>query len=464
MTSDMQRKKERTPLPRYWSLVLVTCCWTVLSAPNGSSAQTLPTNQSLPEPTLVNGFLLSNHSNWTNPVLGNTPRPLQVIKCQSLTKPVYDFYQIEAPRKTCHIPPPLVNVLHPKHTPIVLRILLGTAILLSVVLFGLILFWMAWVAFLIALSGGLATLAVVGCLLICLLRCIFCCCFPWEKSASSQEAPDVEAPGPSPNHADNVTGKKEVTKSVQVESLKSEIGWVKSNDTAKQERTISWEPANEFNPFDLSYTSEIQTPNKDARAAAFQGHVAASKAAADITPQSVELSDGQFGSDLQVPPVICYKTKERKEGPEARPILSGTPDRDVHRNAAGLNQYLATKTNGTSLTLQLCKNGNFQFYALAPDGCGRLEDPYGGRAPDNELPARIRATCPEFLGIWPAKVLVYWSPLNQAMAVAVWSLVLDCTLPLCECEGCKKERERRAEVAVQTEDPPREQFGVEETV
>lgn len=300
----------------------------VFTCPNVSNAQALiPANQSLPEPTLVNEFLLNNQSNWTNPVLGNPPRPLQVIKCQSLTQPVYDFYQIEASRKACQIPPPIVNVLHPRHTPRVLSGLLAVATFLSVVLFGLILFWLAWAALLIGVCGSIGILAIVGCLVFCLLRCICCCCFPWEESSKdSQEAPEVEAP--KPLQADKVIhSNRAVTSSVEVESLKSEIGWYESNGTAKQEHSYSWEPANEFNPFTLSYTSELQADtNSSTTADASQNNeVAASpSAAAVVTP---ELPNGRNDSglhpDLQVPPVVCFKTKEGKKARKRDPVCQG---------------------------------------------------------------------------------------------------------------------------------------------
>lgn len=71
---------------------------------------------SLPEPSLVNAFLLANASDWTNPALGEQTRavPLQVIKCASLAAgPSYDLYQVQVPGYGCEAPPPRIfNVSH----------------------------------------------------------------------------------------------------------------------------------------------------------------------------------------------------------------------------------------------------------------------------------------------------------------------------------------------------------------
>ncbi|GAQ79822.1 hypothetical protein KFL_000390110 [Klebsormidium nitens] len=72
---------------------------------------------SLPEPSLVNEFLLSTQcANWTNPVLvEQTQAPLQVIKCQSFTAngPRYDFYQVQTPSNAiCEAPPPRIYITH----------------------------------------------------------------------------------------------------------------------------------------------------------------------------------------------------------------------------------------------------------------------------------------------------------------------------------------------------------------
>ncbi|GAQ79819.1 hypothetical protein KFL_000390070 [Klebsormidium nitens] len=96
-------------------LVFIACS-TILGA-QGASEPFL----CLPEPTLVNEFLLANCSNWTNPVLGKqNPRqngvaPLQVIKCASLTPPgglSYYLYQVQPPSYACERPPPRVFSTH----------------------------------------------------------------------------------------------------------------------------------------------------------------------------------------------------------------------------------------------------------------------------------------------------------------------------------------------------------------
>ncbi|GAQ84612.1 hypothetical protein KFL_001970130 [Klebsormidium nitens] len=347
LTADTVKKSGQ------WTFLDVSFPWVLrfeetklLICPNVSNAQALPANQSLPEPTLVNEFLLSNQLNWTNPVLGKPPRPLQVIKCQSLTKPVYDFYRIEAPTNTCQIPPPVVNVLHPKHTPKVLRILLGITIFLGVVIDGL--------------SGS--------------------------GSNSDQQTPPVVC-------FKTKEGKKARKRNPLCQGL-------------------------------LILTYVVTLPVL----------VYLIISVARMVPGGVK----------------CFTTDTRVERLGPVPL----PD-----PAKGLNQYLASRSNGTSLTLQSCKNDRLQIYALAPDGCGRLADPYGGRSPDNELPARIRAMCPKLLNAWSAKDLVYGALPCLAMAIASWFLVLDCSLPLCECEECKKKRQRRAEVATQTEEAPRQQPG-----
>ncbi|GAQ84511.1 hypothetical protein KFL_001920120 [Klebsormidium nitens] len=77
----------------------------------------------LPEPYLVNIFLVNNATNWTNPLVGaEGPRPLQVIKCQPLLKslkknvgPAYEFYQVQAPETGCNFPPPLEAVVRHHH-------------------------------------------------------------------------------------------------------------------------------------------------------------------------------------------------------------------------------------------------------------------------------------------------------------------------------------------------------------
>lgn len=81
------------------------------------SASLLP----LPEPTLVNDYLLSSFLNSTSnttdaKVLGDgkgTESLLQVVRCQSLSMgPSFDFYQVQAPSQTCKRPPPLISVEH----------------------------------------------------------------------------------------------------------------------------------------------------------------------------------------------------------------------------------------------------------------------------------------------------------------------------------------------------------------
>ncbi|GAQ84513.1 hypothetical protein KFL_001920130 [Klebsormidium nitens] len=77
----------------------------------------------LPEPSLVNSFLMNNATDWTNPLFGlEDSRPLQVIKClPKLEKmkhtfgPAYEFYQVQAPETACNFPPPLETVVRHNH-------------------------------------------------------------------------------------------------------------------------------------------------------------------------------------------------------------------------------------------------------------------------------------------------------------------------------------------------------------
>ncbi|GAQ84840.1 hypothetical protein KFL_002080170 [Klebsormidium nitens] len=84
----------------------------------------------LPEPSLVNQFLLTNHSDLRNPAFGESvngltaeeglrfPRQLQVVKCHSFGNlstgnSSFDFYQVESPSQVCKAPPPLEFDLSP---------------------------------------------------------------------------------------------------------------------------------------------------------------------------------------------------------------------------------------------------------------------------------------------------------------------------------------------------------------
>lgn len=96
-------------------------CLMVCSTHLGAQGTSEPFS-SLPEPSLVNAFLLANASNWKNPVLGeqtpsreNGPAHLQLIKCVSLTPPgglSYDFYQVQPPSHACERPPPRAFSTH----------------------------------------------------------------------------------------------------------------------------------------------------------------------------------------------------------------------------------------------------------------------------------------------------------------------------------------------------------------
>lgn len=202
--------------------------------------------------------------------------------------------------------------------------LLAITIFLSVVIDGLVYFWMGWGALIWALFGAFTILALVGALLLFLLRCLCCCFFTsnLDESRNSQEASNLEAPRPSLQD-DDVTRDRAVANPTRVELMKSDIGWFKHDETAKQERNFGWEPANEFNPFSLSYTSELQAADTQA-----PRHVACSeRAAADVTHQSVTVFTGQSGlqlhPDLQAPPVICFKTKEGKKARKRDPFCQG---------------------------------------------------------------------------------------------------------------------------------------------
>lgn len=98
-------------LPGLWLLFLICQSCAVRAASSDLPVRAL----SLPEPDLVNKYLLNSCSNWTNPLLGGQPRSLQVVKCRSLSSgPAYDLYQVQSPRGACEQPPPLVYSEHHK--------------------------------------------------------------------------------------------------------------------------------------------------------------------------------------------------------------------------------------------------------------------------------------------------------------------------------------------------------------
>lgn len=117
----------------------------------GASFELAPGCSSLPDPDLVNKFLLNNCSEWTNPVLGAQPEALQVIRCKSIdiSGLSYDFYQAQAPSQTCERPPPLETVIHHREVALSGRW-----------------FWYPWT---VAASLSLFTLAVVAVVVVWLL-------------------------------------------------------------------------------------------------------------------------------------------------------------------------------------------------------------------------------------------------------------------------------------------------------
>lgn len=100
-------------------VVLLVMCFikgskSVQAASNVSTSTVVLSQLSLPEPDLVNKFLLA--TNTTNPLFpANESQSLQVIRCQSFTAgPVYEFYQVEAPGNlSCEYPPPELTAVVP---------------------------------------------------------------------------------------------------------------------------------------------------------------------------------------------------------------------------------------------------------------------------------------------------------------------------------------------------------------
>lgn len=91
-----------------------------LSASGAQAISIASRCSSLPEPDVVNEFLLHNCSQWTNPVLGGQLQALQLIKCRSLSASgsTYEFYQAQVPSEACEKPPPLVTVVHHRKVPL----------------------------------------------------------------------------------------------------------------------------------------------------------------------------------------------------------------------------------------------------------------------------------------------------------------------------------------------------------
>ncbi|GAQ88379.1 hypothetical protein KFL_004230020 [Klebsormidium nitens] len=322
--------------------VLAASLW-LLSTLCTCTGGALTPGLSLPEPAPLNNVLRTKYSNWTNPLLGEPPRALQVIKCQSIASgPVYEFYQVETPSYACQYPPPIVTEFLPKRAKVARRAL-SVAVYIGMVVGGMILWGLI-----------LFSPFIVGVLALSIALCVMCTgfsirdCFrpfksPGEKAGNEQERnppavllnESVEKGG-SVWVSNGSAGQTEIEggkpdPSALFETMKLEIGWKDSDIVA--EKSSSRPQCKEFNPFSFSL-GDLETGSPEPPI---------------LAPFTIRGTVRCFIDDVTL----------HRVGPVPLPDLTGL----------------------ANVTLKRCVTDNLQFYVGVPDSCAQLGDPYGGRLP-----------------------------------------------------------------------------------
>lgn len=283
---------------------------------------------SLPEPDLVNAFLLDN-SSQLNPLFGgNDSRPVQVVKCQRQWAPSFEFYQVQAPNSSCgsEFPPPVVTVEHPSH-------MAASGI-------G---FWAFFILACISLMTG-GSVAVVGmaCLTVVLPLgiCIHIVCFFW-------------------NEWDNIDWANLITISTEAERRRDEA--------SLELGSVSLET--DLPETDRSTKAEFEQAKDIVNSRAYREFLDR------LMTVYMWVAPIVFLLVIFRAPSIAYRgTKDFLTIPAKVENLGPVPLPDPSQ---GLNQYLEGASTGVQL--ELCEKRGFNFYVGIPGGCSWVPDPYDWR-------------------------------------------------------------------------------------
>lgn len=308
----------------------------------------------LPEPFLVNKFLLTNGSAWTNSALGNKPQPLQVTKCRSFRNDSsYDFYQVEAGSDLlCERPPPLVNFVRYGYLDR-----------------GDFFIWM-W-GFLQILSllgltaGGLVAVAflwMVPTLVLGAFAGALFCILPLEKGSlrggkSSEPLPPAEDKQLLDQTSEGMRSKLKCFEATP--SIKDDV-CVHDSSTSKR-RNCLWNRA-------LERLLSV-----------LWGALGAILAALTLLTTLIAIICLIAAPVLSFGAVACWNTKVTEY---AGPVPLPDP-------SLGLNQWITSMPGGTNLTL--CETPRINFYVDCPAAsCEQLGEPYEDRPPVELKRGQIR--------------------------------------------------------------------------
>lgn len=356
------------PSMSFFSLIcLLTSCGTLV---RGASLELDAARCSfLPEPDLVNSFLLQNYSDWTNPLLEEQPQPLQLIRCRSFNTSghCYDFYQSQTPSQACERPPPLLTFGHHRHVP-----LKGSW------------FWHPWtVATFLSLSSFGALLVVAASLV--LIGAIgvpgWLIFFFWKELTDGLTLGEPFVPE-----------KNEGIYLVQMFS--DDKHFVRTHNQVPSQKLE--EEVREGKQVWGSLISKsglaalkVLTPETGGRIKKGLGQtgdclfftviviVGFAGFAAFLAVPPLEAADNTPGALKCLYPEIWVESV----GPVRLPDPS-----------QGLNNYLAFTPGASNLTLQLCTTKRLQFYVGSPSSCEEVGDSYAERLPVAE--PKIDDGCP----------------------------------------------------------------------
>jgi hypothetical protein len=299
---------------------------------------------SLPEPTLVNQFLLTNSSNWTNPLFGDQPQALQVVRCQSLLSgAVYDFYQVQqAPWQggACAYPPPVLVKSRPRGNH---ELSLGSKVGKLAMTFYIYIS-LVFVGQVVVLVG-IVVIAVAGVVLLFFLEsCLKCFGVERPKGPEPEAAPQdaIEAPTNPPVPVE------ETPCQAAIRALEES-----APDTSADQQAEPDKPAPGPAPFAVEVLFSIIACLLLGSLVAAEGFVSIWSGTA--TPKALK---------EHLPQTVTERL-----GPVSLPD-------PTH----GLNQFLRFN-NETELALKLCSTDNLVFYMGLSDSCAQVGDPYAGRGP-----------------------------------------------------------------------------------
>lgn len=367
------------------SLLLVGCS-------NICGASGLPDCAPLPDPTLVNDFLLQNCSGWTNPVLGG--KPLQVIKCElhSSSASRFDFYQVEASEQICDSPPPLV-----KAAPLRYEGNYGDSgdNFVWVWYLGQFVGSLFWVVG-ISLAQWLAV--VLAWLVLVVLLGAFAGAWFWLRKALGKALSNLTTRYTSEQY-------RGASATLEQDSL--------GEDASKFEADMSLTSPT-LPPLGWRIVSSVLR--------LLWGAGAVLIGVALVLASVLSIFFVMIAPIIAIKGYICYN----HYGPvtqEGAPVSLPNPDQ------AGLNQYLFPQF-GTNLTL--CQTQNLQYYvACSKQSCDQLGEPYGTRLPVGE---RVKsfwaapASCPSRYGPFDTEELM---ATGIAFTVILFLVVFLVTLSLC---------------------------------